>query len=109
MVFATGKGRTIQDLSAQYDELMMNPGSKLPLQIVASYDDGTFGTPKTAISYSSSSPAGLKVSMYDRLEGVKPSSYKLTLSSDTVRRIVLVRVFERLKSKNYLATDPTKV
>ncbi|WP_261313442.1 hypothetical protein [Paenibacillus sp. DR312] len=63
---------------------MMNPGSKLPLQIVASYDDGTFGTPKTPISYSSSSPAGLKVSMYDRLEGVKPSSYKLTLSSDTV-------------------------
>ncbi|QYK67475.1 hypothetical protein [Paenibacillus sp. S02] len=52
----------MQGLYAQYDELVLNPGSKLPMKIVASYDDGIFGTPKTAIAYSSSSPAGLKVS-----------------------------------------------
>ncbi|OAB27455.1 hypothetical protein PMSD_23400 [Paenibacillus macquariensis subsp. defensor] len=107
--FTTGKGRTIKGLSAQYDELVLNPGSKLPIQIVASYDDGTFGTPKTAFAYSSSSPAGLKVSADGTLEGVKPGSYKVTFSSGAVRGTVPVRVFERLKSKSYPATDPTKV
>ncbi|SLK16166.1 MULTISPECIES: CAP domain-containing protein [unclassified Paenibacillus] len=107
--FTTGKGRTMQGLSAQYDELVLNPGNKLPIQIVASYDDGTFGTPKTPVAYSSSSPAGLKVSADGTLEGVKPGSYKVTLSSGAVRGTVPVRVFERLKSKSYPATNPTKV
>ncbi|MEW4425888.1 CAP domain-containing protein [Paenibacillus pabuli] len=107
--FMTGKGRTIRGLSAQYDELVLNPGSKLPIQITASYDDGTFGTPKTAIAYSSSSPAGLKVSAEGTLSGVKPGSYKVTFSAGAVRGTVPVRVFERLKSKSYPATDPTKV
>ncbi|WP_337035150.1 S-layer homology domain-containing protein [Paenibacillus illinoisensis] len=107
--FTTGKGHTLQGLSAQYDELVLNQGSKLPIQVVASYDDGTFSTPKTAITYSSSSPAGLKVSAEGTLEGVKPGSYKVTLTSGSVRGTVPVRVFERLKSKSYPATDPTKV
>ncbi|MEK4277654.1 CAP and S-layer homology domain-containing protein [Paenibacillus sp. FSL R7-0026] len=107
--FTTGKGRTLKGLSAQYDELVLNPGNKLPIQIKASYDDGTFGTPKTAVTYSSSSPAGLKVSADGTLSGVKPGSYKVTLSSGAVRGTVPVRVFESLKSKSYPATDPTKV
>ncbi|MFB8374497.1 hypothetical protein [Paenibacillus taichungensis] len=36
--FMTGKDRTIQGLSGQYDEFMLNPGSKLPMQIVTSDD-----------------------------------------------------------------------
>ncbi|SDK41850.1 S-layer homology domain-containing protein [Paenibacillus sp. OK060] len=107
--FTTGKGRAIQGLSTQYDEFMLNPGSKLPIEIVASYGDGTYGTPKTPIAYSSSSPAGLKVSADGMLEGVKPGSYKVTFSSGAVRGTVPVRVFERLKSKSYPATDPAKV
>ncbi|PKQ89439.1 hypothetical protein CXK86_20560 [Paenibacillus sp. BGI2013] len=107
--FTTGKGNTMKGLSAQYDELVLNSGSKLPMQIVASYDDGTFATPKTAIAYSSSSPAGLKVSPDGMLEAVKPGSYKVTLSSGEVQGTVPVRVFERLKSKSYPSTDPAKV
>lgn len=106
--FTTGKGNTMKGLSAQYDELVLNSGSKLPMQIVASYDDGTFATPKTAIAYSSSS-AGLKVSPDGMLEAVKPGSYKVTLSSGEVKGTVPVRVFERLKSKSYPSTDPAKV
>lgn len=107
--FTTGKGRTIEGLSAQYDELVLNPGSRIPLQAVASYDDGTYGTPKTAIAYSSSSPAGLKVSADGTLEGIKSGNYKVTLSDGKVRGTVPVRVFERLKTKSYPATDPAKV
>ncbi|WJM05889.1 hypothetical protein [Paenibacillus sp. PK1-4R] len=40
--FTTGKGRTIQGLSSQYEEFMLNPGSKLPIEIVASYGEGTY-------------------------------------------------------------------
>ncbi|MBY0206782.1 hypothetical protein [Paenibacillus cucumis (ex Kampfer et al. 2016)] len=79
--FTTGKGRTIQWLFAQYDEFMLHPGSKLPIKLVASYDDGTSGTPNSPIAYSSSSPAGLKVSADGMLEGRKPGSYKLTFIS----------------------------
>ncbi|MGF6352221.1 uncharacterized protein YkwD [Paenibacillus sp. 4624] len=107
--FTTGKGNTMKGLSAQYDELVLNSGSKLPMQITASYDDGTFATPKTAITYSSSSPTGLKVSPDGILEGIKPGSYKITLSSGEVQGTVPVRVFERLKSKSYPSTDPAKI
>ncbi|NGZ75112.1 CAP domain-containing protein [Saccharibacillus alkalitolerans] len=106
--FTTGKGREIQRLSAQYDELVVNPGSKLPLRIAARYNDGTSGIPKTALTYSSSSAAGLKVSADGVLEGVKPGSYKLTVSSGSVREQIPVKVFERLKSKKYPAGDPAK-
>ncbi|WP_172253755.1 CAP domain-containing protein [Saccharibacillus deserti] len=107
--FTTGKGRTIEGLSAQYDELVLNPGGKLPLQVTARYNDGTSGSPKTSASYSSSSPAGLKVSADGVLEAVKPGSYKVTLSSGSVRDTVPVKVFEPLKSKSYPAIDPVKV
>lgn len=107
--FTTGKGRTIRKLSAKYKELVLNQGSKLPLEAVASYNDGTSGTPKTPIVYSSSSPAGLKVSADGTLEGIKPGSYKVTLGDGKVRGTVPVRVFERLKTKSYPATDPAKI
>lgn len=40
------KNCTIQGLYAQYDELVLNPGNKLPMQIMAPYGDGTFAIPK---------------------------------------------------------------
>ncbi|OWA34139.1 hypothetical protein B9G55_17605 [Saccharibacillus sp. O16] len=105
--FTTGKGRTLKKLSAQYNELVLNPGSKLPLQVIATYNDRSFGTPKTPVTYSSSSPAGLKVSADGTLEGIKAGSYKVTLSAGGVKGTVPVRVFSRLKSKSYPAIQPT--
>ncbi|WP_172199830.1 CAP domain-containing protein [Saccharibacillus qingshengii] len=107
--FTTGKGRTLKRLSAQYDELVLNPGAKLPLQITARYTDGTSGSPNTSPAYSSSSPAGLRVSADGVLEALKPGSYKVTVGSGSVRTTVPVKVFEPLKSKNYPSVDPAKV
>lgn len=106
--FTTGRGPALNKLSAQYEELVMNPGSKLKIEAIAGYGDGTQRKPKETLAYSSSSPSGLKVSKEGVLEAVKPGDYKVTLSFGSVRKVVPVKVFSRLKNKNYPATDPAK-
>ncbi|KOY17853.1 hypothetical protein [Paenibacillus xylanivorans] len=75
------------------------------MQIVASYGKSTFGIPKKAISYSSSSPADLKVSADGMFEGVKPSRYKVKFSSGVVRETVTVRVCIRAPQEQELPSN----
>ncbi|MBY9079208.1 S-layer homology domain-containing protein [Paenibacillus sp. HN-1] len=108
--FTTGKGHALTGLTPAYTEIVLNEGGQFQLQVEGGYDDGTTELlPGSEVKYAVKQNKGLTVSSTGTISGDKSGDYLLTVSSGSVSSQVKVKVYPKLKTKVYPATDPGKL
>lgn len=108
--FTTGKGHALTQLTPAYNEIVLNEGGEIQLQTEGGYDDETAEVlPGSEVKYSVDQKNGLNVSYAGVITGGKPGDYILTVSSGAVSSQIKVKVYPKLKTKVYPATNPGKL
>ncbi|KAI7282667.1 hypothetical protein KC345_g3369 [Hortaea werneckii] len=107
--FTTGKGHGLTRIIPELNELVMNENGKLQIQLNGQYDDGVTEPLADGVTFASSNPNSLRVSLSGELTAVKAGDYTVKIAKGGVSVTVKVKVHAKWKTKAYTGTSPALI